>query len=111
MDFNRYCTHCGEKVEFEYGEIITICPSCKNKIKKEDSISGFTKDARVNQLKAMHKLMCLANNESIYYNNWIYLMPDEPSEDDFVSIAIDDDQYNECFDLFVKLIAKDGNRY
>ena len=42
---------------------------------------------------------------------WIYLMPDCPAEEDFESIAIDDEQYSECFDLFVKLISKKGNRY
>ena len=33
------------------------------------------------------------------------------SEEYFIDIALDDEQYNECFDLFVKLIAKKGNRY
>ena len=54
--------------------------------------------------------MCEANNENIYMV-WIYLMPDCPSEEDFADIAINDEQYNECFDLFVELIAKKGNRY
>ena len=57
----------------------------------------------------MHELMCQANDENIYMT-WIYLMPDEPSEEDFEYIASDDEAYNECFDLFVKLIAKKGNR-
>ena len=30
---------------------------------------------------------------------------------DIEDIAMDDEAYNECFDLFVKLIAKKGNRY
>ena len=58
----------------------------------------------------MHALMCEANDESIYMS-WIYTMPDCPSEDDFLYIAMDDKNYNECFDKFVRLIAKDGNRY
>ena len=67
-------------------------------------------NARINQLKAMHSLMCEANDENIYMT-WIYVMPDCPTEDDFSFIASDDEQYNECFDTFVRLIAKKGNRY
>ena len=54
--------------------------------------------------------MQYANDEMIY-ESWIYLMPDCPSDEDFEFIAINDKLYNECFDLFVKLIAKSGNRY
>jgi hypothetical protein len=32
-------------------------------------------------------------------------------DEDFEDISIDDELYNECFDLFVKLIAYKGNRY
>lgn len=110
MDFNKYCKKCGNHVDFKYGEMTTYCTGCDKEIKRKDTISGHTKDARVAQLKAMHQLMLQANDESIYMT-WIYLMPDCPSEEDFVDIALDDEQYNECFDLFVKLIAKEGNRY
>ena len=51
-----------------------------------------------------------ANDENIYMT-WILLMPDEPTDEDIEDIAMDDEAYNECFDLFVKLIAKKGNRY
>lgn len=113
MDFNRYCKHCGCKVE----KIESVDGTCTYKCKCTDSllsykevIAGHTLDARITQLKAMHQLMLEANDESIYMS-WIYLMPDCPSDEDFVSIAIDDEQYNECFDKFVQLIAKEGNRY
>ena len=76
----------------------------------DEVIPGYTRDARVNQLKAMHDLMVEANDEGIYMT-WIYRMTDCPSEEDFIDIAMDDEQYNGCFDLFVKLIAKKGNRY
>lgn len=110
MDFNKYCKECGHHIEFKYGEMIAYCPVCDKKITRKDAIDGYTRDARINQLKAMHKLMCNANDENIYMT-WIYFMPDCPSEEDFADIAISDEQYNECFDLFVKLIAKKGNRY
>lgn len=111
MNTNKYCKHCGEAVypEENIGKIIH-CYNCDRPLEHKDVIAGFTMDARITQLKAMHTLMLYANDEGIYMN-WIYLMPDCPSEEDFESIAIDDEQYNECFDLFIKLIAKNGNRY
>ena len=110
MDFSHYCKRCGHPVEFEYGETTAMCPKCNKEIQMKDTIRGFTREARINQLKAMHSLMLEANDEGIYMT-WIYRMPDEPSEEDFIDIAMDDEQYNGCFDLFVKLIAKEGNRY
>lgn len=114
MDFNRYCRNCGckvEEVESDNGVRRFKCECTKNIfLSYKDVIPGFTRKARINQLKAMHNLMCEANDEGIYMT-WIYLMPDCPSEEDFIDIASDDEQYNECFDLFVKLIAKNGNRY
>lgn len=110
MNTKYYCKHCGSQVNFEYGITQTYCPGCDTSVQRVDTIAGFTRDARITQLKAMHELMTEANDENIYMT-WIYLMPDCPSEEDFESISISDDQYNECFDLFVKLIAKKGNRY
>lgn len=113
MDFNRYCRKCGnlaEEVSVVGGNRTFKCACTDTLLNYTEVIPGFTKDARVTQLKAMHTLMMEANDEYIYMS-WIYLMPDCPNEDDFVEIAIDDKQYNECFDLFVKLIAKNGNRY
>ena len=112
MNLNHYCKHCGSKVKeiMITGPRIFQCECTERQLNYQEVISGFARDARINQLKAMHDLMCEANDESIYMT-WIYMMPDCPSEEDFESIAIDDEQYNECFDLFVKLIAKNGNRY
>lgn len=110
MNTNHYCKKCGHHIEFQYGEETGYCPICDKKITRKEAIRGFTRDARIRQLKAMHELMTEANDENIYIT-WIYIVPDCPSEEDFESIAINDDQYNECFDLFVRLIAKDGNRY
>ena len=110
MNTKYYCKHCGSQVHFEYGMTQTYCNGCDTSVQRVDTIAGFTRDARITQLKAMHELMTEANDENIYMT-WIYLMPDCPSEEDFESIAISDEQYNECFDLFVKLISKKGNRY
>ena len=70
-----------------------------------------TIESRINQLKAMHDLMTEANDESVYMR-WVELgVPDCPDKDDFEFIAQDDEMYNECFDLFIKLIALKGNRF
>ena len=110
MDMNRYCRNCGAVIEREYGVNEYTCPGCGENITLTDTIAGWTREARINQLKAMHELMTEANDEMIYMS-WIYLMPDCPSEEDIIDIAMDDEQYNECFDLFVKLIKKEGNRW
>ena len=114
MDFNRYCKFCGQKVEETYmkgveGRLFK-CDCLSRPLSCKEAIPGFIRDARITQLKAMHDLMTEANDENIYMT-WIYRMPDCPSEEDFIDIAMDDEQYNGCFDLFVKLIAKEGNRY
>ena len=112
MDYNNYCKHCGSKVKeiMIDGPRIFQCNCMDEVLNRNEVIEGCTRKARVNQLKAMHTLMCETNDENIYMR-WIYLMPDCPSEEDFADIAINDEQYDECFDLFVELIAKPGNRY
>lgn len=105
-----YCKECGTELNFEYDITQTYCSGCKTSVQRVNTIAEHTRDARITQLKAMHTLMCEANDEYIY-GTWIYLVPDCPSDEDFEYIALDDEQYNECFDLFVKLISKKGNRY
>ena len=114
MDFNRYCKHCGSKTKMIEGHpadpIAYKCICQQKPLTNKETIAGYTRDARIAQLKAMHELMRFANDEEIYMV-WVYTMPDCPSEDDFKDIAMNDEQYNDCFNKFVKLIAKEGNRY
>lgn len=110
MNTNKYCKNCGAVVPTEYGKTDYVCPECGKEVQLKDLLAGWTRDARIDQLKAMHELMLCANDEYIY-GTWIYLMPDNPSEEDFEYIALSDENYNECFDLFLKLIKKDGNRW
>ena len=110
MDMARYCKACGHHIDFQYGEATGYCPICDKEIYRAGTIPGYVKYARIKQLKAMHELMCQANDEDIHMS-WIYTMPDCPTEEDFIDIAMDDDDYNACFDAFVKLIQKEGNRW
>ena len=86
------------------------CPYCDRPITFEETIENYIFKARVEQLKSMHEIMRNANDEEIYMT-WIYTMPDEPLEEDFLDIASDDEMYNECFDAFVDLIKYEGNRW
>lgn len=115
MNFAKYCRHCGEKVAVfnkkENGNHEYKCGCHADRIlKPEEMIDGFKLQARIDQLKAMHKMMLEANDERLYMT-WIYRMPDCPQECDFLFIACNDEDYNGCFDLFVKLVAKDGMRW
>lgn len=105
----RICKLCGEKVYVESG-LPLHCYGCDSALTPKDVLTPWSMEARMNQLKAMHSLMCNVNDETIYLS-WIQTMPDGATEDDFKDIALDDDLYNECFELFIALIKRDGNRW
>lgn len=72
------------------------------------SITYGKVDTRIRQLKAMHELMCLANDESIAMA-WLQGgVPDSPTDDDYNFIANDDSAYTDCFNLFTSLITRKG---
>ena len=65
----------------------------------------FLTKYRFDKLKAMHNMMLHVNNEN-YYMTWIYTVPDEPTEEDFIDIATDAKMYNEVEGLFKRLITQ-----
>ena len=71
---------------------------------------NLTTKFRASQLKAMHKVIMEANDETIYYTWVTFAVPDCPDDDDFYYVAEDDDSYNHCIDLFVELVSKKGFR-
>lgn len=103
------CRECTSKIQFQGGDV-AYCPTCNKNVAPKEMISSWSLDARISQLRAMHQLMTEANDENIY-GTWICLMPDGATLEDFQDIALDDASYNECFDLFVKLIQREGNRW
>ena len=105
------CKQCLNPVEINQDNITAYCANCEKELTKKETISSWTFKARMDQLKAMHDLMLSANDEGIYMTWIVTGVPDEPSEDDFEYIATSDELYNECFDLFVKLIKHEGNRW
>ena len=111
MDNKYYCKECGSVVNFTYKEKTTICPGCHKELTHKDIIAGYARETRIEQLKAMHTLMCSANDEEITMA-WLSLgVPDCPSEEDYIDIALDDESYNEIFDLFVELIKDEDVRW
>lgn len=106
----KYCKECGSLVAFEYGATETDCPNC-GKVSYDKTMHTFTLEIRMTQLKAMDEIMSNANDEYIQFAWFTDGIPNGPSEDDFFSVALQDEDYNEIFDLFVELIAKKGVRY
>ena len=107
----RYCKECGHHIEFQYGKTTGYCPICDKELTLKETIADYTLDARMTQLRAMHDIMCEANDENIYFHWVTYGVPDGADMDDIKGIALDDEMYNECFNVFVELIAEEGNRY
>lgn len=70
-----------------------------------------TIDLRVIQLKAMDDFMQSVNNEELI-DEWLtYGVPDEASEDDYYSIAEDDELYNDCVKIFKRTVKNDECYY
>ena len=70
-----------------------------------------TIDLRVIQLKAMDDFIHSVNNEELI-DEWLtYGIPDEASEDDYHSIAEDDELYNDCVKIFKRMVKNDECYY
>ena len=68
------------------------------------------KQSRVDDLKAMDRLMRSMNNEEAFMN-WIVIFPDGATEEDYADIAEDEEQFEECvleFLSVMKRYMKDG---
>ena len=66
---------------------------------------------RYEAVKSMHELVLALNNESAYFDHWIYLVPDCPEEADFWDIAADTKMFKDvcrCFYRIVRDYGEDG---
>ena len=60
--------------------------------------------SRVKQLEQMHLSIIEQGDEDIY-DDWItYGVPDQPTENDFLTIAEDDESYEEICSLYNRLM-------
>lgn len=65
--------------------------------------------SRVELLERLHEVIRNMNHENAYMN-WITFVPDEPSTDDFVSIAEDETDFNDTLTLFMRIFER-YNKY
>lgn len=65
---------------------------------------------RFEQLKAMHALAMLANDEYIIAE-WLEEVPDEPSDDDLKFIVKDDQAFKSVCDAFARITKKKNFYY
>lgn len=63
------------------------------------------KNLRMKQLKLMHELMTMANDETLYETWTMFGVPDEPTEDDFEWFADNNEEFADVFKLFLRLIS------
>ena len=69
-------------------------------------MNSITKKSNIERLKAMHQLIRNIDNENAYMEWIVEGIPDEPSEDDFDFIASDEEEYNDCVNLFKEIIEE-----
>ena len=62
------------------------------------------KQARIEILKAMHHYMMNVNDEDAYFHWTIIGVPDEPMEEDYESIADDENEWEDIVKYFATLI-------
>lgn len=60
-------------------------------------------------VKAMHTIVRSMNDESAYYNHWIYVMPDGATEEDFEYFSEDDEEMKSLCKCFRRIIKKYGD--
>lgn len=62
---------------------------------------------RYETLKAMNLLAKLCNDEGFYYNNWIYIIPDEVDDEELKEISYDDeDTFSDAVRCFITTFHK-----
>lgn len=64
---------------------------------------------RFENLKAMNTLVKSLNDELAYYDNWIYIIPDDVDDEELMSIAEDNDP--EIYDAAVRCFIRIFKRY
>ena len=105
------CRQCYHPVEINPTENTAYCANCAKELTPKETLSSWSFKARISQLEAMHELMKNANDEEIYLAWITYGAPDEAEYDDFAFIAMNDELYNDCFDLCAGLMVREGNKW
>ena len=68
-------------------------------------------DRKFEMVKSMNTIVKELNNEEAYYGMWIYIVPDEATDEDFRDIAEDEELFVDtvnCFKSIMEHYMKDG---
>ena len=68
-------------------------------------MTNYQINSRAELLKRLHEIILNMNHENAYMH-WIYVVPDEPSIDDFIGIAEDETDFNHVLYLFMKIFER-----
>ena len=71
--------------------------------------NGFA--VRLRKIKAMHEIVLSMNHEGAYYDRWILVVPDQPTEEDFEELAEDEEYFGDavrCFKGIIEDYLEDG---
>lgn len=73
-------------------------------------MSDMVIKGRIEQLKSMHEFMCTCSDESLL-DCWLYVVPDEPMDEDFEYIAKDESLYGSACSCFKEAVQEGDWRW
>ena len=87
-----------------------------NNIDPETPSLWYEMRDRFENIKAMNTIVKSINNEGAYYNHWIYIVPDCADDEDFMTIAFDEETFTDAVGCFKRLlqsyeVSKAGTLY
>ena len=71
---------------------------------KEQLFYTSSREKMAHLLECMNDIVKGLNDETAYYENWIWLVPDEADKEDFMDIAEDNEDISEVVDQFLSII-------
>ncbi len=75
-------------------------------IDKDKIIYAYSIENMAEIIKAMNTIVKGLNDEGAYYYDWIDIVPDEATDDDFKDIAEDDEILTDTLKRFKNIIKK-----
>lgn len=57
-------------------------------------------------VRSMHLIVSSLNDETAYYDEWIHIVPDEPTEEDFFDIANDEEIFAQTISFFKSIMER-----
>lgn len=76
----------------------------RNYCDKKERFYSSSQKTMAEILKAMDTLVRGLNDEDAYYDHWIWLVPDEATDEDFMDIAEDNEDINEVVEQFLLIM-------